>query len=221
MTNSNAGNHEKLPASFPYAYDPTAPLTEMEQGFIDHLDELNPDLEATGNKRADAERAFENAIEYVYSVVGRGLYHVQTFELSLGNILLGTATTTGAVTTNDAAAELSKKIDRMPCGWVLGEAKQAMNINPHGLNILSRALTARNRFVHGFYERHASNMFNHDGRRAMVAEVVELIRILELADTMLEETTVVLLKRKGLTPAHRDAKFHAALHKGLTGEEPA
>lgn len=220
MKQGSVGSLEKLPASFPYAYDPKEPFDGMLEWFIEELERRQAVAEPSGDVQQDAEQAFSNACEYMYHMVGRGMFAVQGFEMTLGSILIGTATFTREVTTQEAVNDLIAAIDGKTCGTLLKEATQVMSINPHGLNILSRALKARNRLVHGYFERHASNMFSNEGRRLMVVELVETMRVIGLADAMLEQAAGLLLQRKGYGRAYRDALMMNALEQSLTGTKP-
>lgn len=198
----------KLSATFPYAYDPMAPYPDKLQFLIDELERRHTAAEAMANQRRNAELAFEDASNYIFQVVGRAMLTMQSFELTLGSILIGVATTSGEVTTPKEAEDFVAAVEAKTCGTLRKELLQVMDIDSHGLNILSRALKARNRLVHGFFERHLKDVWSHEGRQAMLAEVVEAMRVVELADNMLNAASDILLERMGY---RRDLPFNLAI----------
>jgi hypothetical protein len=64
---------------------------------------------------------------------------------------------------------------------------------------IEAALTNRNRLMHGFYERHATDLLSHTGREAIIRELETYGESFETADTVARSVLGAIGKSLGIT----------------------
>jgi hypothetical protein len=110
----------------------------------------------------------------LYAKYGIAAEAAQLFETELGTLLLCLRALDEGwhiVPDGEAAREVLDEIDRSTLGRLLHRLKRHIKIEGDLEESFSSALEARNRLMHGFYERHNFKIQTEDGRREMVADL--------------------------------------------------
>lgn len=101
----------------------------------------------------------------------------QLLETSLGTLSLSVAgLSSGWHIAPDATAARAalEKIDANTLGQILAGLKGRVGFSEELLDVLSNGLSARNRLIHGFFERHSFSIQTDEGRDAMMADLESL-----------------------------------------------
>lgn len=115
----------------------------------------------------------------LYAKYGITAEAAQLFETELSTLLLalrGLENGWHVVPDGAAAQEALTSIDRSTLGRVLNDLKRHIAIEGDLEESFSSALNARNRLMHGFFERYNFKIQTDDGRRAMIADLDGLHR---------------------------------------------
>lgn len=110
----------------------------------------------------------------LYAKYGIAAEAAQLFETELSTLLLalrGLENDWHLVPDGAAAREVLDSIDRSTLGRVLNDLKRHITIEGNLEEAFSSALKARNRLMHGFFERHNFKIQTEDGRREMIADL--------------------------------------------------
>ncbi len=110
----------------------------------------------------------------LYAKYGIAAEAAQLFETELGTLLLGLRGLDEGwhiLPDGEAAREVLDEIDRSTLGRLLHSLKRHIKIEGDLEEGFSSALEARNRLMHGFFERHNFKIQTEDGRRAMIADL--------------------------------------------------
>jgi hypothetical protein len=110
----------------------------------------------------------------LYAKYGIAAEAAQLFETELGTLLLalrGLENDWHVVPDGAAARKVLDSIDRSTLGRVLNDLKRHIAIEGDLEQRFSSALKARNRLMHGFFERHNFKIQNEGGRKEMIADL--------------------------------------------------
>ena len=110
----------------------------------------------------------------LYAKYGIAAEAAQLFETELGTLLLGLRGLDEGwhlVPDGEAAREILDTIDRSTLGRMLNDLKRHITIEGDLEEGFAAALRARNRLMHGFFERHNFKIQTEEGRREMIADL--------------------------------------------------
>jgi len=110
----------------------------------------------------------------LYAKYGIAAEAAQLFETELGTLLLclrALENNWHIVSDGAAAREVLDTIDRSTLGRVLNDVKRYIRIEGDLEEGFSSALKARNRLMHGFFEKHNFKIQTDEGRRDMIADL--------------------------------------------------
>jgi hypothetical protein len=113
----------------------------------------------------------------LYAKYGIAAEAAQLFETELGTLLLalrGLENDWHLVPDGAAAKAVLDTIDRSTLGRMLNDLKRHITIEGDLEEGFSSALKARNRLMHGFFERHNFKIQTENGRREMIADLDRL-----------------------------------------------
>ena len=122
------------------------------------------------------EIEFESMIDRheLYAKYGIAAEAAQLFETELGTLLLcvrGLENGWHIVPDGAEARKVLDAIDRSTLGKVLNTLKRHIDINDDLEQCFSSALKARNRLMHGFFEKHNFKIQNKKGQREMITDL--------------------------------------------------
>jgi hypothetical protein len=127
----------------------------------------------------------------------------QLFETELGSLLLaaqGAKKGWHVQPDPERGRKLLDEIDRHTLGQALSSVKSVVKIDDYSINSFAGALKARNRLMHGFFERHAFKIQTDEGRDEMIADLellhAELFRAYQLASAMTHIALEFILEAK-------------------------
>jgi hypothetical protein len=112
----------------------------------------------------------------LYAKFGITAEAAQLFETELGTLLLCLQAQRERwhEMPDGAAAAFLDQIDRKTLGRLLADVKLHVRFEDGAEEFFASALEARNRLIHGFFERHNFKIQTDDGRDKMVADLEEL-----------------------------------------------
>ena len=113
----------------------------------------------------------------LYAKFGITAEAAQLFETSLGTVALcarGFNEGWHMTPDGEAATKALQDIDGSTLGRLLGKFRDELRIEPTIADQFSRALKARNRLFHGFYEQHNFKIQTAEGRYNMIADLEEM-----------------------------------------------
>jgi hypothetical protein len=146
---------------------------------------MNLSLRLLGQLEGRSMTTTQLAVEYasmaerheLYAKFGIAAEAAQLFETELGTLLLGLKGLDEGwhvVPDGVAAGEILKDINRSTLGRLLAKLKPHIEIEGDLEDIFSSGLKARNRLMHGFFERHNFKIQTEVGRAKMIADLDEL-----------------------------------------------
>jgi hypothetical protein len=141
--------------------------------------------------------------EELYAKFGITAEAAQLFETELGTLFLvlrGLKEDWHIMPDGEQAGKVLDQADQSTLGGLLGLVKKQANFGKDLESRLSSALKARNRLIHGFYERHNFKIQTSEGRDEMIADLEglhqELFQAWQLAYAMTSTTTDFLLEQR-------------------------
>lgn len=127
----------------------------------------------------------------LYYECGRTAEQAQVMELAAGNLALAYVmllTDTNSITpeVTEWFKQVIEDIDSKTFGTVLKAIKKFGNFDDSLITIVDEALQKRNYFTHSFFRYHNFAIHSNEGRREMLADIIECQRKFDLAQTTLE-----------------------------------
>jgi hypothetical protein len=113
----------------------------------------------------------------LYAKYGIAAETAQLFETEMGMLLLCLRALENdwhIVPNAPAAREVLVSIDRSTLGRLLNDLRRYSRIDGGLEDLFSSALNARNRLMHGFFEKHNFKIQTEEGRTEMIADLDEL-----------------------------------------------
>lgn len=113
----------------------------------------------------------------LYAKYGIAAEAAQLFETEIGTLLLSLRALKQnwhIVPDSAAAQEALSSIDRSTLGRLLGDLRQYITIDGDLEEGFSSALKARNRLMHGFFEKHDFKIQTEQGRANMISDLDHL-----------------------------------------------
>ena len=144
----------------------------------------------------------------VYAWAGLALYHAQAVEVQVARLLLVARIDDGSLIGEyESADAFLDAHDNGAFGRLITDVRRHIELPADTEHRLGAALTARNRFVHHYFQDHIEGFTGHAGRQRMVNELHELAEMLSNTDDELTTMTFDLGAAYGLTPAAVDAQL--------------
>jgi|SRR5690554_5302095 len=91
--------------------------------------------------------------------------------------------------------------EKKTLGQLLGLTKSLTDISEDFSVVLNKALKERNRLIHNFYREHAQNLIHLSGRKIIISELIQMIKIFEQADVLVTPVYLSLWEKLGLSEA--------------------
>ena len=131
----------------------------------------------------------------LYAKYGIAAEAAQLFETELGTLLLGLRGLDEGwhiIPDVEVAREVLQEIDRSTLGRLLRSLRRHVKIKSDLEEVFSSALEARNRLMHGFFERHNFRIQAVEGRRKMIADLDALHGALFAAWRAADQLTTII-----------------------------
>jgi hypothetical protein len=136
------------------------------------------------------------SLEAVYCKFDEAAEAAQLFETELGMLLLGARGAERGWHIQPEPHVARKALDEIEShtlGMLLKNLKRVMTLDDATVDRLASALKARNRLIHGFFERHNFGNLTEEGRDKMLAELKALHEELYIAWQVAGAMTQLLL----------------------------
>lgn len=144
--------------------------------------------------------------EELYAKFGIAAEAAQLFETELGTLLLAVSAIENGWHVAPDPINAQRALDQIEAhtlGRLLGVLKCKVDFDEHLAGKFASALEARNRLIHGFYERHSFKMQTDEGRDVMMADLdelhEELIQAWRFASGLTEATAQLFAKLRNTT----------------------
>lgn len=131
----------------------------------------------------------------LYAKYGIAAEAAQLFETELGTLLLGLRGVDEGwhiIPDGEAAREVLHEIDRSTLGRLLRSLRRHVKTESDLEEVFSSALEARNRLMHGFFERHNFRIQTVEGRRKMISDLDALHDALFAAWRAADQLTTII-----------------------------
>jgi len=148
-----------------------------------------------GGSQLDVEYDGMRDRHELYAKYGIAAEAAQLFETELGTLLLCLRALEhgwDVVPDGEAAREVLNEIDRSTLGRLLHNLRRHINIEGALEEEFALALDARNRLMHGFFERHNFKIQSEQGRREMIEDLKNLHKKLCTAWQTADKLTTII-----------------------------
>lgn len=107
----------------------------------------------------------------IFAHFGLAAYHAQCFETELKNIFLLLIRANNRSLSIPLLEQCEAVLDKQTLGTLIRDIRKVVSFDDGCVTAIEAALTNRNRLMHGFYERHATDFLLHTGRETMIREL--------------------------------------------------
>lgn len=135
----------------------------------------------------------------VFAHFGLAAYHAQCFEMELKNIFLLLIRVNNRSLLIPLLEQCEAVLDKQTLGTLVRDIRKVVSFGDGCVVAIESALTNRNRLMHGFYERHATNLLSKTGRDTMIHELETYSTSFEIADTVARSVSGAIGKSLGIT----------------------
>ncbi len=153
-------------------------------------------------------------VKEVFAFYGLAAYYSQVLEKGLVNVVV-LLRCSGVAVTREVFEGLFARHDRSTFGQLLVAARQVMPVPSEVDDLLSEALSRRNRLVHQFFADHSVAFTLSSGRREMIQELRELTKLFVRAERALRPIEASSADRLGLTEERRRLAMQEMLSEYL------
>jgi hypothetical protein len=138
----------------------------------------------------------------LYAEFGIAAEKAQVLEVAAGNVALSYLVLfvdTDHISADDSRSfrALAEDLDRKTLGRLLQHVKSLANFDSSMLRVINEALKQRNYLTHKFFRSHNFAIFDAVGRKAMIDELKDIQRKLDLAHAMFIGVSSILEKMAG------------------------
>ncbi len=182
------------------AYDPSAPLP-------DDLVKLMNEYRSLSDK---AQRT-----KHIYACVGLALYWAQCFEVEMQLSLIFRRKAEGELSSGKEHDDFNQQLSDMTQGKLIRHFEEFVELDDCGRDLLKAALRARNSLAHGFFERHSEDFLHASGQERMLDELLEWIRLFQLAEGLSQVVTNAQIPLFGKTREEMEAEAQKYLESKL------
>lgn len=135
----------------------------------------------------------------VYANFGLAAYYAQCLEMELKNIFLLAIRANHEQLPPNFLDLCSETLDKQTLGTLVGDIRKVVSFSDDCVAAIETALSNRNRLMHGFFERHATDFLAYHGRLSMIQELEEYTWSFQTADCIARGVSSVLCKVLGIT----------------------
>ena len=150
---------------------------------------------------------------------GLAAYHAQCFEMELKNIFLLLLRANNRSLSISLLEQCEAVLDKQTLGTLVRDIRKVVSFDDGCVTAIESALTNRNRLMHGFYERHATDLLSHTGRETIIRELENYSESFETADTVARSVSGAIGKSLGITDEFLQSELER-LKKEATQNEP-
>lgn len=143
----------------------------------------------------------------VFAHFGLAAYYAQCFEMEIKNIFMLSVRANHRTLPPDFFDQCGATLDKQTLGTLVRDIRKVVSFDDGCALALDTALSNRNRLMHGFYERHASDMLSHRGRETAIAELETYTESFKIADTVGRSVSGVLCKVLGISEQFLQAEL--------------
>jgi len=155
----------------------------------------------------------------VFAHFGLAAYHAQCFEMELKNIFLLLIRANNRSLSIPLLEQCEAVLGKQTLGTLIRDIRKVVSFDDGCVTAIEAALTNRNRLMHGFYERHATDFLSHTGRETMIRELESYSDSFETADTVARSVSGAIGKSLGITDEFLQAELER-MKKEATQNEP-
>lgn len=155
----------------------------------------------------------------VFAHFGLAAYHAQCFEMELKNIFLLLIRANNRSLSIPLLEQCEAVLDKQTLGTLISDIRKVVSFNDGCVTAIEVALTNRNRLVHGFYERQATDFLSHTGRETMIRELESYSDSFETADTVTRSVSGAIGKSLGISDEFLQSELER-MKKEATQNEP-
>ena len=155
----------------------------------------------------------------VFAHFGLAAYHAQCFEMELKNIFLLLIRANNRSFSIPLLEQCEAVLDKQTLGTLIRDIRKVVSFDDGCVTAIEAALTNRNRLMHGFYERHATEFLSRTGRETMIRELESYSDSFETADTVARSVSGAIGKSLGITDELLQAELER-MKKEATQNEP-
>jgi hypothetical protein len=142
----------------------------------------------------------------VFAHFGRAAYHAQSFELSLKTIFMLLLRANNHSLTAEALDQCEITLDKQTLGTLIRDIRKVVSFDDASKALTDTALANRNRLMHGFYERHVTDLLSRSGREVVIRELEGYIDSFDIADAVASTVTKAIGKSLGITDSIIDTE---------------
>ncbi len=135
----------------------------------------------------------------VFAHFGLAAYYAQCFEMELKNIFMLSIRANHHVLPPDFFDQCGATLDKQNLGTLVRDIRKVVSFDEGSASALDTALHNRNRLMHGFYERHTTDMLSHHGRISAIAELEAYTKSFKIADAVGRSVSGALCKVLGIS----------------------
>lgn len=135
----------------------------------------------------------------VYAFYGLAAYAAQVLERGLVNLLVGLSIAGERGITVEVIDGLFEQFNSHTFGHLFKALRNRISVTAGLEGQLSDALLRRNLLVHQFFEKHSEDFISEKGRHLMIDELRELIVLFKSADQSVDDLTLPLFSKLGIT----------------------
>ena len=155
----------------------------------------------------------------VFAHFGLAAYHAQCFEMELKNIFLLVLRANNRSLSIPLLEQCEAVLNKQTLGTLVRDIRKGVSFDDGCVTAIEAALTNRNKLMHGFYERHATDLLSHTGREAMIRELESYGESFETADTVARSVSGAIGKSLGITDEYLQDELER-MKKEATQNEP-
>ena len=141
---------------------------------------------------------FEDPKE-VYAFYGLAAYTAQVLEQGLLNWVVALMIAGERRVTPATVERLLETFEEQTFGQLLRIVRERVTVPAEVDSVLDHALRRRNYLVHRFFAVHSEDFISGAGRRSMIGELRDAVRLFEEADKASESVYLPLVARLGVT----------------------
>lgn len=135
----------------------------------------------------------------VFGHFGLAAYHAQCFEMELKNIFLLLLRANNRSLSTTLLEQCEAVLDKQTLGTLIRDIRKVVSFDDGCVAAIESALANRNRLMHGFYERHATDLLSHSGRETTIRELETYSESFETADVVARSVSGAIGKSLGIT----------------------
>jgi hypothetical protein len=143
----------------------------------------------------------------VFAHFGRATYYAQCFEMELKNIFMLSVHAGNRALSFELLEQCESILDKQTLGMLLRDIRKLASFDDGCVSALETALSNRNRMMHGFFGRHATDLLSHRGRESTIDELQGYTRTFQIADTVSKSVSMALCKILGIGEEQIQAEF--------------